>query len=192
MKGRYADAMEKSRRAEEIFAQQHNFPGELRARYEMVYAQRRHLQGDGCVAQARTLQAQLLGTRYSWLQSQVGMEMAVCLNYVEKIAESEAALLQSFHIAEKSCFPILLLRNVGFAQGLHNQQHKFDLAWQEGVQGLARYWDGPLQLSGFTSSMPDFRAARRPWDSGLHRKRSCATPSKSCRRKTMTSREEPP
>ena len=143
VKGRYADAENKSRRAEKIFAQQHNFPGEVRAHYEMVYARRRVLQGKDCLAQAKTLQAQIARTRYSWLQSQVGMEMALCLNYVEKIPESDAVLLESFRIAEKSRFPILLLRNVGFAQGLHNQQHKFDLAWQEGIQGLARYWDGP-------------------------------------------------
>jgi CHAT domain-containing protein len=142
-KEHYKPALKKSRRATKIFVRQRNFTGALLARYETVYARRRLLKGRDCLNRATALHAQILGTRYRWLQSQVGMEMAICLNYVEKIPESDAALLESFRIAEKSRFPILLLRNVGFAQGLHNQQHKFDLAWQEGIQGLAGYWDGP-------------------------------------------------
>ena len=50
VKGLYAEAMDKSLRAARIFKQQRNLPGELRARLESVYAQRRLLNGKNCLA----------------------------------------------------------------------------------------------------------------------------------------------
>ena len=143
IKGFYADAMDKSLRAARIFRQQRNLPGELRARLESVYAQRRLLNGRNCLARANPLRAQLALTSYTWLQSQLGMEMAVCLNYVDQLKESGIVLSQSLSLAQKSNLPIAALRNIGFAQSLDNQQSRYKSALDEGVKGLHNYWQGP-------------------------------------------------
>jgi CHAT domain-containing protein len=143
IKGFYADAMDKSLRAARIFRQQQNLPGELRARLESVYAQRRLLNGKNCLARANPLRTQLALTSYTWLQSQLGMEIAVCLNYVDQLKESAIALSQSLSLAQKSNLPIAVLRNIGFAQSLDNQQGRYRSALDEGVKGLHNYWQGP-------------------------------------------------
>lgn len=143
IKGLYAEATDKSLRASRIFKQQRNLPGELRARLESVYAQRRLLNGKNCLSRAGPLRAQLALTSYTWLQSQLSMEIAVCLNYVDQLKESSIALSQSLSLAQKSDLPIAVLRNIGFAQSLDNQQGHYRSALDEGVKGLHNYWQGP-------------------------------------------------
>ncbi len=135
--------MEKSLRAARIFSGQRNLPGELRARLESVYAQRRSLNGKLCLARANPLQAQLALTSYTWLQSQLGMEIAICLNYIDQLQESALVLSQSRSLAQKSKLPVAVLRNIGFAQSLDNQQGRYASALDEGVQGLHYYWQEP-------------------------------------------------
>ncbi len=142
-KGYYAEAWKQSIRAEKIFRVKKNLAGKLRARYESVYAQRRLLQIKNCLARADPLQMQLAGTRYAWLQSQLAMERAVCLNLAGQLTESQAALSRSSQIARTSNLTISLLRSIGFAQGLDNRTHRFDDALREGTEGLRIYWTSP-------------------------------------------------
>ena len=142
-KGHYADAMEESSRAMRTFVMQGNLPGQLRARYESVYAQRRLLNGKACLARADPLQVQLSETSYSWLKSQLDMEAAICLNYIDKLKDSDIALSRSLSLAQKSNLPVAVLRNIGFAQSLNNQQGRFATALDKGTEGLRDYWPGP-------------------------------------------------
>ncbi len=70
------------------------------------------------------------------------MEIAVCLNYVDRLKESAIVLSQSRAIAKKSNLPIAVLRNIGFAQSLDNQQGDYESALQEGANGMHDYWQG--------------------------------------------------
>ncbi len=143
VKGHYADAVRHSFQAAKIFREQQNVAGELRARYELAYAQRRLLQMKNCQTRADLLQAQLAVTQYSWLQAQVAMELAICLNFISQPAESEAALSHSMQIASTSNLPICILRTIGFAQGLHSKQHHFEKALREGTAGLQQTGRSP-------------------------------------------------
>jgi CHAT domain-containing protein len=142
-KGHYADAIGKSVQAEKTFKRKGNSPGEFRARFEYVYAQQRLLHGKHCMAHAGPLEIQIIHTRYRWLQSQLAMELAVCLNYVSNFRETDAYLSRSYSIADDSHLPLTALRSIGFSQGLKIQQGKLNAAWQEGVRGLQAYWLGP-------------------------------------------------
>ena len=160
IKGHYAEAIKESARSEKIFKQQKNLPGKLRARLESVYAHRRLLRGRDCLARARPLRARLTLTSYTWMQSQLGMEMAICLNYVDDLKESDALLSQSLSIAQKSHLPIAALRNIGFTQSLNNQQGNYASALEEGTRGLQDYWQGPASTeriyqfyTGFSRTM---------------------------------------
>jgi CHAT domain-containing protein len=143
VRGYYAEASKQSFRAEKTFHRTKNLAGELRARYESVYAQRRLLQIKNCLARADPLQTQLAPTRYTWLQSQLAMERAVCLNLAGQLAESQAALSRSSQIAKTSNLSVSLLRSIGFAQGLDNRAHRFDDALRQGMDGLQIYWASP-------------------------------------------------
>jgi CHAT domain-containing protein len=143
IKGHYAEAIQDSRWAARLFRHEHNSSGELRARYESVYATQRLLHGKNCVAQADAVAVAARTTSYHWLQSQIAIERAICLNFIGKLAESEAEMSSSARIAKQFRFPILALRSIGISQGLLIQRGKYDEAWEAGLRGIRSYWAGP-------------------------------------------------
>ncbi len=143
IKGHYGDAIEHSSQAERSFKAQHNLPGELRARYEAVYASQRFLNGRDCLTRAGPLERTVTAASYHWLQAQVAIERAICFNFIGKLPESASEMLSSFRIAQRFHFPILALRNIGISQGLEIQRGQYEAAWDHGLDGLRDYWTGP-------------------------------------------------
>ena len=142
-------ALDQARAAAHIFAQQHNTPGELRARIEEVYALRRSSRASDCLQHSVSLGNRLFGTGYRWLQAQLFLEKASCRNSSGELQEATADLAQGLTIAEDSRFPVLVLRNIQLSAGIKRQQHKYDEAWKEAVVGLDYYWRGmypPVRL----------------------------------------------
>lgn len=144
--GHYAEAVKKALRAERFFKGQHNLPGELRARYESVYVSQRLLHGAECLARADPLEKAAASTTYHWLQSQLAMERAICLNFVSSLSDSDSELSHSLDIANRFHFPILTLRSIGISQGLEIQQGRYDAAWRAGIRGLTGYWTSPSSV----------------------------------------------
>jgi CHAT domain-containing protein len=142
-KGHYGEAGAQALQAVNTFSQQQNPASELRAEYELVYAERRSLTGKECEVRAGPLQARVVRTRYYRLQSLLDTEIALCLNYVGKLKESEVTLLHSLQIAQNSHLPIAVLRNMAFSQSLHDLQRDYEPAMRDGIEGLRQYWDGP-------------------------------------------------
>lgn len=140
LKGHYAEALQESQQAESFFRRQHSRPGELRARYESVYAHQRFLHGKKCLSRSYTLENSLAGSSYPWLQSQVAIERAMCLNFTGQLNAIGPSLTSSFETASRFRFPILALRNLGISQGLENQQGRYEAAWESGLRGLSKYW----------------------------------------------------
>ena len=117
--GRTADALQHARRATEGFARQHNSPGELRARYEEVYAYQRQLNGSACRARAGPLAEVLSRTKYPWLQSQTALENAICLNFLGNYSTIDDQIAQSRKIAIESNYSTLLMRVMNIAASIH-------------------------------------------------------------------------
>ncbi|HEV3041159.1 MAG TPA: CHAT domain-containing protein [Candidatus Angelobacter sp.] len=138
----HEQALNQANVAAKIFAQHRNDPGRLRARIEGIYAVRRSLKASDCVAQASSLAKKLSDTRYLWMQAQLYLEKAACLNSLTELQPATDNLGQSLKIAESSRFPVLVLRNIQFSAGIKLRLHKYDDSWREAETGIARYWQG--------------------------------------------------
>jgi CHAT domain-containing protein len=140
--GRYDVAIPQSEIAEEIFKTHKNVPGQLFAQFEWVYAKRSFLHAEECLARANPLWEALSSTKYRWLQGQVALERAQCKNFLGELSESDSDSAMSLTIAQRSHFPVLELRVFGISASMHLQQGRCDGAWEQGVEGLRRYWEG--------------------------------------------------
>lgn len=151
--GRTGDALQHARHAMAGFARQHNAPGELRARYEEVYAYQRQLNGAACRARAGPLGESLNSTRYPWLQSQTALENAICLNFLGNYSTIDDEIARSRKIAMQANYSTLLMRTMNIAASIHRlNERKCDKAWRDAIQGIHAYWDGnypPDRLSQF-------------------------------------------
>jgi CHAT domain-containing protein len=128
--------------AAHIFAKNQNAPGRMLAALQEVYASRSLLQGATCLARADPLWEELSVTRYEWLQAQLALEKAQCRNFHGDLAESDSDSQISFQIAQRFQFPVLEMRILGISASMHSQQGRCDGAWEQGTQGLGRFWQG--------------------------------------------------
>jgi CHAT domain-containing protein len=145
--GKYAVAIKNAGIASDLFAKAHNRAGELWARYAEVYGnQRSHL--PACMAGANNLDLELQVTTYHWLQGNLALERAICLNYTGDFEEGkiDPYLGSSQTIALQYRFPVLHLRALGIAGGIR-RQHTLICEQTEDkelveLRGLKEYWSG--------------------------------------------------
>ncbi|MBZ5530300.1 MAG: CHAT domain-containing protein [Acidobacteriia bacterium] len=140
--GLYGAAAARAEHAAGLFAKHHNLAGELRARYEDIYANQREVEARECVARSGVLQKQLALTAYRSLQGQVALVRATCLNLKEDFEASKNELNASQEIAGKFRFPVLRLRVMGISAGIERLQHRDEESWRRGVDGLRLYGEG--------------------------------------------------
>lgn len=148
--GWYGEARRQAQEAENLFATIQHRPGQLRARFEAVYANQRLLLQNSCQKSASTLNESVLHTQYQWLRAQAAMELAACLNFAHKKQNAQEQIAEAQQIATASSFPILSLRVQGWNAGIGG----CDSAWNKVQHGLAHYWQGPsfpLRLYDFYS-----------------------------------------
>jgi CHAT domain-containing protein len=140
--GLYDLAIAQSEIAEEVFRAHKNMPGQLFAEFQWVYAKRSLLLAEQCLGRANPLWEGLSSTKYRWLQGQVALERAQCKNFLGELGESDSDSAISLNLAQRSHFPVLELRVFGISASMHLQQGRCDGAWEQGVEGLKRYWEG--------------------------------------------------
>jgi len=141
-KGLYKDALAQAQTATAAFSQAHNLPGELRASYEEVYAHQRLMEGEGCLDLANRLEQRLSETKYRWLQAQLSLERATCLNWKGNLEGAKEAVDAAGKIVAASWFPMLNLRIMGHTAGIDLWQGRTEEAYRASVQGVASYWKG--------------------------------------------------
>jgi CHAT domain-containing protein len=135
-------AIAQSEIAEEVFRAHKNMPGQLFAEFQWIYAKRSLLLAEQCLVRANPLWEALSSTKYRWLQGQVALERAQCKNFLGELGESDSDSAISLNLAQRSHFPVLELRIFGISASMHLQQGRCDGAWEQGVEGLKRYWEG--------------------------------------------------
>src|ERR1051326_7782557 len=138
--GAFGDALTHSRAAIKSFKSSGNFPGELLARYQEVYASRSKMDGKECLTRAGPLIAQAAKTRFAWIHAQSLLESAQCRNFQVQLAKSDADAAQSLALSKQ--FPVLTMRVLGIIPGIKRQQNKYEESWTRAVEGLAAYWQG--------------------------------------------------
>lgn len=149
-------ALQESNRAAKWFGQHGNVAGELRARFEEVYALQRRHYGPDCLSHAEELSNRLLLTQYHWLQTQVELEKAICANWQSDFKTTADGVALSRTLVAKYRFPELTLRVIGLDASFKRQQKKDDEAWTECVEGMHAYWQGlysPERLYNFYAVM---------------------------------------
>lgn len=134
-------AIEKSRKAAELFAERHNSAGELRARYQEVYGLQRSLAGDTCLSRVNQLWPRLSQTDYFWLQGQLALTKAVCANLTLDFDTAKTSLETARKVLAD--FPDLRLRVDGFEAGISRRQKDVRRGWQQAAAGLHQYWEKP-------------------------------------------------
>jgi CHAT domain-containing protein len=150
--GLHNQARDQAVHAALIFSHDENTAGRLMATLQEVYASRSVLQGDSCLARADPLWEEVSITKYEWLKGQLALEKAQCRNFHGDLTESDSDSQVSFQIAQRFQFPVLEMRILGISASMHSQQGRCSGAWEQGTQGLARYWQGtypPERLDQF-------------------------------------------
>jgi len=138
-KGKYGQAVDHAQEAARVFSRNKNVPGDLRARFEEVYAQRSQIKD--CLARAGSLGDELSSTKYRWLQGQLSLEKAQCMKFQGEFAEGDIEAQSSRSIAQNG-FPVLELRVLGISASMNHQQGRCNEAWGQATEGLERYWKG--------------------------------------------------
>ncbi|MFL6388994.1 MAG: CHAT domain-containing protein [Terriglobales bacterium] len=141
-RGLHDVAISQAEIAEEVFKAHKNVPGQLFAQFQWVYGKRSLLLAEQCLVRANPLWEALSSTKYRWLQGQVALERAQCKNFLGELGESDSDSAMSLNLAQRSHFPVLELRVFGISASMHLQQGRCDGAWEQGVEGLKRYWEG--------------------------------------------------
>ena len=165
--GRYSEARHQAQEAENLFAALQQRPGQLRARFEAVYADQRLLVQKNCLKNAQALHESLLHTPYQWLQAQTALELAACLNFANRTQTAKEQVAQARQIATASNFPILALRVQGWNAGIDLAAGDYEGAWNKTQIGLAQYWQGPkvpLRLYEFYSYLKLCLVKKKLWD----------------------------
>lgn len=140
--GRHDEATQQAEIALRGFRESGNLPGELRARFEELYALRIKLQSSDCLERASKLREKLAGTAYTWLQAQTSVESAQCESFVGEPEESDHDTQEALGTAGRGKFPVLEMRILGISASLNHQLGKNSVSWNLAIQGLERYWNG--------------------------------------------------
>jgi hypothetical protein len=111
--------------------------GFLRAKTESVYSLQRMGRSRECLLQAQTLLAAAPLKRYSWMRTQLLLEVSSCLALQGRNPAAIAPARQAAESAEQSRLPLSGLRAAGFLASYRSGQGEFAEAWQSATAGLA-------------------------------------------------------
>jgi CHAT domain-containing protein len=124
------------------FRESHNVAGELRARYEEIYAYQRSMNGEACLRHASVLEPSLRSTPYHQLLSEFLLEKAVCEKRAGRPGEIDNPLNESSKLAKEFKYQVLQLRILGLAAGFKKEAEVYDVAWSLASKGIGLYWEG--------------------------------------------------
>ncbi len=165
--GWYGKASHQAQEAENLFAAVQHRPGQLRARFEAVYADQRLLQQKNCLKNAQALDESLLHTQYQWLRAQTAMELAACMNFANRTQDAQGQITKAQQIAIASNFPLVILRVQGWDAGINISDKGCEsTVWNKTRVGLAQYWQGPsfpLRLYDFYSYLKLCSQKKKLW-----------------------------
>jgi CHAT domain-containing protein len=126
--------------------------GELRAKIELAYANRRASKNAECLELMNEALRQAAPRSYPWLTGQAHMEHAGC---AERLSQSGAARIEvanARRLLEKAGLNQLALRASGYVTGLDRMSGNYTPIWEEAPRGLQSYWTSaasPLRAQDF-------------------------------------------
>ncbi len=130
------------RLAEAVFRTQKNVPGTIVRAVSSVICKAKSFAGRAMPACAEPAMGSAFLNQVSWLQAQVALERAQCKNFLGELGNLIVIPALSLNLHSARISPCLELRVFGISASMHLQQGRCDGAWEQGVQGLKRYWEG--------------------------------------------------
>jgi CHAT domain-containing protein len=94
------------------------------------------------LAAAYSLEQQLRGLEYRWIEAQLALEEAICQGMIGNFEVGREALDRAVAIAEASNYGVLGLRALGMRASYYTDAGNTADAWSNDMEGLVRYWDG--------------------------------------------------
>jgi CHAT domain-containing protein/cytochrome c-type biogenesis protein CcmH/NrfG len=129
-------ARESALRAAAIFRRNKSKAGELRALFEITYADQLSRESKRCKAEAEHEQT----ANYPWLQAQMLLELAACSDLSDERSRNLAS--EAMKLAKQHHYNSIDLRAITFLAGLYQSMGDPQLSWKNSYAGLGRYWTG--------------------------------------------------
>jgi len=133
-------ARKSASRAAQLFQEGHIPAGELRAEFEVIYAEQLVHQNEDCYRAAQKLQASRASTSYAWLKIQALLESAVCASMSDERALTLSS--EALKLAQKCQYKLLQIRATTFLASLSWSVGNPTSAWRYSADGLEKYWSG--------------------------------------------------
>jgi CHAT domain-containing protein len=128
--------------AVKAFRKARNEPGVIFASFEQAYGLQRLSQPQPCLAAARAALPGAHGSGYLWLEAQLQLTSAACLQMQNHTDRAYQAMLNAQERAEEAGFESLVLRSIVFRAELLRKLGSYREAVKLDAEGLRRYWSG--------------------------------------------------
>lgn len=169
--GNFAAARSKATDATRFFRQARSVAGEMRARYETIYAMERSFQEkDRCLMAAAPIESKLRHYHYPWIRVQLYLEQSNCWAQVGNFGRAYQYVEDALALVERSKYPTLYLRALGMAAALYSRQGNREKAYSLDRTGLANYWEGcfpPIRAYQFYSDLDTLAEENTEWNFAL-------------------------
>jgi CHAT domain-containing protein len=129
-------ARKSARQAAVVFSRNNSKAGELRALFEITYADQLSRESKRCKAEAESEET----ANYPWLRAQMLLEIAACSDLSDERSRNLAS--EAIKLAKQHHYNSLELRATTFLAGLYQSMGDPQLAWKNSYAGLGHYWNG--------------------------------------------------
>src|SRR5439155_21833071 len=134
-------ALEEARQAQRIFRNAGLRAGEVRAKYEEVYALYRSMEGKKCLGLASQLASDAATRQYGWIEGQALMEKGTCRAAAGDEGGGRSSFARALDGARASGYKTLELRALGLLGGNATSLGNQIAVWQQITDRLATYWE---------------------------------------------------
>jgi CHAT domain-containing protein/Flp pilus assembly protein TadD len=138
-------ALEEARQAQRIYRDAGVRAGELRAKYEEVYALYRSLEAKRCLGVARQLAGEAVILRYGWILGQALMEEGTCGAAAGEEGGGRGSFERALAESRGRGYKTLELRALGLLGGNATSLGNQVAVWQQITDRLATYWQAPYR-----------------------------------------------
>ena len=140
----HALALSSATQAEQLFGNAGNEAGQLRARFEKLYALRFADQAADCLKASQSDASFTDGNRYPWATAQLELEEAICAIQQNQFDRGARLEEDAYQRSKDAHYEGLSLRALSLLGQLAAEEGRRREAWELADEGLSRYWSHPL------------------------------------------------
>ncbi|HXN71348.1 MAG TPA: CHAT domain-containing protein [Candidatus Acidoferrales bacterium] len=149
-RGDYPVALRESKRASKVFRRSHSDAGDLRARFETVFALQLSRKDDACLRVSGQSDQEARRHSYRWLEIQFEIEKAICRGLSGDMGNAVGMVSQSVESAKGSRYDSLYLRATALSADLAAEMGDEVSAWRRASAGLNQFWSGTYRpMAGY-------------------------------------------